>query len=278
MGVPTWVQDRLRPFETLLERLVAVGFVSTGVVLAAQTFLALFPLLIAVSALLPAEAAVGVQNTMRDRFGLSGETDQAVQHLVGSRDDLRGGITVFGTIVVLASATSFTRALQRTYELAWELPKAGLRGSMRGLVWLVSLVAYVAVLGTAIRLAGSSPPGTVLRAVLVVTGSVLLWWWTPYLLLLGRVRARALLPGGLITAGSLLVLGAVGSVVVPRTVRSNERQFGTIGVVFAIESWLVVVGCTIVGCAVVAAVLVQTDGPLGRLARGTATVDGWRRT
>src|SRR4029450_2228317 len=133
---------------------------------------------------------------------------------------------------------------------------------------LRTLVAYLVVLGTAIRLAGASPPGTGLRSVLVVVGSVLLWWWTPYLLLLGRVRLRALLPGGLIPAGSLLVLGAVGSVVVPRAVRSNERQFGTIGVVFAIESWLVVVACTIVGCAVVAAVLVQTDGPLGRLARG----------
>ena len=272
-----WVEERLRPFETLLQRLVSVGFVSTGVVLAAQTFLALFPLLIAVSALLPPGAAASVENTMRERFGISGETDQAVQHLVGSREDLRGGISAIGVIVVLASATSFTRALQRTYELAWDLPKAGLRGSVRGLVWLVSLVAYVTVLGTAVRLAGSSPPGTVLRTVLVVAGSVLLWWWTPYLLLLGRVRARALLPGGLITAGALLVLGAVGSVVVPRTVRTNERQFGTIGVVFAIESWLVVIACTIVGCAVVAAVLVQTDGPLGRLARGTAEVDGWRR-
>jgi membrane protein len=278
MGVPGWVEDRLRPFATLADRLITVGFISTGVVLAAQTFLALFPLLIAASALLPPAAAGTLQNAMRQRFGLSGATDAAVTQLVSNRTDLRGGLTAVGVIVVLASATSFTRALQRTYELSWDLPRLGLRGSVRGLVWLLGLVAYIALLGTAARLAGASPPGTALRAVLVVVGSVLLWWWTPYLLLLGRVRARALLPGGLLTAAALMVLGAVGEVLVPRTIRSNERHFGTIGVVFAIESWLVVICCTIVGCTVVAAVAAQTDGPIGRLVRGSAAVDGWRRT
>jgi len=106
---------------------------------------------------------------------------------------------------------------------------------------------------------------------------LLLWWWTPYVLLLGRVRARALLPTGLVTGAALLVLGRVSSVVVPRAIRGNERQFGTIGVVFAIESWLVVVAGAVVGAAVMSAVLAQAAGPLGRLARGTADVDGWRR-
>jgi membrane protein len=277
MGVPRWLEDRRRRFAMLIERLVAVGFISTGVVLAAQTFLALVPMLIAASALLPPTAAGSLQNTMRQRFGISGATDTAVNQLVSSRSDLRGSLTVLGAIVVLASATSFTRALQRTYELSWDLPRLGLRGSVLGLVWLLGLVVYLALLGTAVRLAGSGPPGTALRAGLVIAGSILLWWWTPYLLLHGRVRARALLPGGLLTAAALLVLGAVGSAVVPRTIRSNERQFGTIGVVFAIESWLVVICCTIVACTVVAAVAAQTDGAIGRLVRGRAAVDGWRR-
>jgi hypothetical protein len=81
----------------------------------------------------------------------------------------------------------------------------------------------------------------------------------------------------LLTAAAMLVLGKVSTVVVPRTIRNNERQFGTIGVVFAIESWLVIVGCTIVAAAVVGAVLAQTGGPIGRLARGPAGPDAWRR-
>jgi membrane protein len=166
--------------------------------------------------------------------------------------------------------------MQRVYELAWGLPRLGLRGRIRGLMWLFGVVAYVALLGTAVRLAGRGATRTVLRGVLVTTGGVLLWWWTPYVLLDGRVRPRALLPGGVLTAGALLALGLVGSVYVPRSVRTNERQFGTIGVVFAIESWLVVVGRVLVGAAVVAAVAAQTDSRLGRLWRGTKDVAGWR--
>jgi len=271
------VPERLtRPFETLIERMVSVGFVSSGVILAAQTFLALTPLLMAVTAWLPQEAAAGVQESLRERFGLSGSTDEAVTQLVNNRDQLRGGLTVFGTIFVLASATSFTRALQRVYELAWGLPRLGIRGSVRGLMWLAGLVGYVALLSVAVSLAGAGTSGTVLRTVVVTMGAVLLWWWTPYILLDGRVRARALLPGGILTAAAMLTVGLIGSVLLPRSVRSNERQFGTIGVVFAIESWLVVVACVLVGTAVVAAVAAQAGGPLGRLWRGSADVAGWR--
>jgi len=266
-------------FGALIDRLAAVSFIQTGVVLAAQTFLALFPLLIAATALLPPATATSVAESARARLGLGGgTTEETMQQLVANRSDLRGSLTVIGVIVVLASATSFTRALQRLYERAWSLPRVGLRGSLRGLIWLVGLIVYFTLLTVALRLAGPDGPGVVLRPVLFTIGAVLLWWWTPFFLLLGRVRARALLPGALITAAAMGVLGKVSSVVVPRTVANNERQFGTIGAVFAIESWLVVVSCTLVVAVVVSAVLGQADGPLGRLARGTSDVDGWRRT
>src|SRR4029434_120277 len=107
--------------------------------------------------------------------------------LIKTRAELQGGLTVFGLLVVFASATSFTRALQRVYELAWGLPRLGIRASLRGLAWLLAVVAYLAVLGTAIRFAGAGVPGTLLRSVLATSGAVLLWWWTPYVLLVGRV-------------------------------------------------------------------------------------------
>lgn len=266
-----------RIFAALINRFGAVGVVQSGIVLAAQIFLALFPLLIGIVALLPSSIGSGVAATMRARMGVSGSTDRAVTQLFAGRDDLQGGITIAGLIVVVGSATAFTRALQRVYERSWGLPRLGIRGSIRGIVWLVGLVAYLVALGTAIRYAGNGLPGTLLRTGLVVAAAVLLWWWTPYVLLLGRVRPRALLPCGLLTATAMLALGKVSTVVVPRTIRSNERRFGTLGVVFAIESWLVIVGCTIVVASVIGAVLAQTGGPIGRLARGRAELDAWRR-
>jgi len=203
-GVVRWV---FRTFGTLIERLVEVGFVQSGVVLAAQTFLALFPLLIAVVAIFPPSVGETVADTMRRRLGIAGSADATVQDLVASRDDLHAGITVLGAVVVLASATSFTRALQRVYEVSWGLPRLGLRSRVRGLLWLVGLVVYLVMLSTAIHLAGTSTPGTVFRTFLIVVAMLLLWWWTPYVLLLGRVRARALLPTGLVTGAAFSFLG-----------------------------------------------------------------------
>jgi membrane protein len=267
----------LRTFATLLERLASVGFVYSGVVLAAQTLMALLPLLIVVVALLPTWAGASLADTLRARLGVSGETDQAVGHLVASRPQLQG-LSLIGIVVVIASATSFTRALQRVYELSWGLPRLGLRGSIRGLVWLVALASYLGVIGVALHYLRGEGPATALKVALSVVGAVGLWWWTPYVLLMGRVRLRSLLPCGALTGVAMLVMGRISAVVVPRTVRSNERQFGTIGVVFALQSWLVVLSCTIVAAAVVGAVAAQTTGPLGALARGSTDPEGWRRS
>jgi membrane protein len=261
-------------FGGLIERLAAVGVVTSAVVLAAQAFLALIPLLLAIIALAPPSVADVLIGQMRDRFGISGDTNTMIVELTGQRDQLRSTITVVSAVVVLLSATAFTRALQRTYEAAWGLPRVGLRGSLRGLVWLAGLVVYLTLIGLGLRLAGGGVPGSVVRGVLVVAGALLLWWWTPFLLLLGRVAPRALIPTGVLTAAGALTLGAVSNVVVPRMVRTNERQYGTIGAVFAIESWFVVVAAAIVLAGVAGAWLGQHPGRLGQAIRGA---EGWER-
>jgi membrane protein len=272
------IQHRVRSsLGGLIERLAEVSVLTSGVVLAAQAFLALTPLLLAVIAFAPPDLAGVLTGQMRARFGLSGSTDALVVDLTTRRENLRSTVSAISAVVVLVSATAFTRALQRVYEGAWGLPRVGLRGSVRGLVWLAGLVAYLSLLGLGLRLAGGGVPGTLIRGTLLTIGALLLWWWTPYLLLLGRVRARAVLPTGALTAAATLTLGAVSNVVVPRMVRSNEHQYGTLGTVFAIESWLVVVGCTIVLTAVLGAWLADQPGPLGRLIRGADDPAAWLR-
>lgn len=251
-----------RVFGPLLERLASVGLVQSAVVLAAQTFLALFPLLMAVAAIAPPQIATALRQTFAGRLGLAGQADQAVQTLLSKQGHVAGGVTVVGLLVVLASATAFTRSLQRVYENAWQVPRLGLRGTLRGVIWLVGLVAYLALLALALRLVGGGPIGSVSRPVLAGAANVLLWWLTPFVLLSGRVKLRALIGTGVLTGGLLIVLGLVSRVVMPRTIRTNEQRYGTIGVVFAVESWLVVVAGVIVAAAVVAAMVAQrTWGP-----------------
>jgi membrane protein len=184
-----------RAFGTLIDRLAAVGLIQSGVVLAAYTFLALLPLLIVVVAFFPSGVAEAIADTMRRRLGLA-DTEGTVRRVMNSRESLRGSTSIFGVVVALVSATAFTRALQRVYELSWGLPRLGLRGSVRGVVWLIGLVAYVAVISSAVRLTGSGGIGPAVRALLLALGAVLLWWWTPYVLLLqSGARAATLRPG-----------------------------------------------------------------------------------
>jgi membrane protein len=144
-----------------------------------------------------AAPAQSLLDTMRDRFGLSGGSATAVA-LVANRDETRGTLSVVGFVLIIGSAIAFTRALQRVYERAWDLPKLGLRGVWRGIAWLVGLLAYLGVLTAAVQVTRSPHVGGAIGLVL--------WWWTPFLLLGGRVRWRALAPGALITGFAQLVL------------------------------------------------------------------------
>jgi membrane protein len=268
------VQLRGRLVLAVLSRMRATLVVESSLVLAAQAFLALFPVVIVFAALAPTGVSSELLDALRDRFGLGGTSATAVRQLIVDRDDVRGSLSFVGVLLVLGSATSFTRALQKVYERAWDLPKLGLRGAWRGAAWVAGLIVYLGLLTLAVRISHSLHIGGSLGAV----AAVFLWWWTPYLLLGGRVRGRALVPGAILTAIAQLALSLVGATVLPRTVRSSESQFGPIGVVFAVESWLIVVcGAVVVSTAVTAA-LVRVDGPVGRAFRGTPDPDGWRRT
>jgi membrane protein len=262
----------------VLDRIEEVAFLQSAVVMAAQAFMALFPLLIVAIALAPSSLGQDIANVAQARLGLSGHTGDEVNHLVAYRADLQGTASVFGVIVVLASATSFTRALQRVYETAWRLPRMGLRGSVRGLGWLIGLVAYVVLLGLAIRFtAGSAVAVSVLRLAVQCVAALALWWLTPFILLCGRVRLRPLLLTGVLTGIALIIAGAVSTAIMPGIISSNERKYGTIGAAFAVESWLVVISAVIVACAILGAVAAESENAIGRWTRGHPDPQAWRR-
>ena len=275
------IRERIEATMTLarpiLDRLIAVGSIQSAIVIAAQAFMAVFPLLIAVIAYSPAKVGNTISTFMRTRLGLSSTTAQ-VQQLVSTRSELQNSLSIFGLIVVLASATSFTRALQRVYERSWQLPPGGVRGSLRGLLWLIGLVIYFFMLAFMFELTSSRTTGiSALRLVLSGVTAFGLWWMTPFLLLCGRVRWRALVLTGLLTGIVLVVAGKVSTVIMPRIVSSNERKYGTIGAVFAIQSWLVVMACIIVGAAILGAITTESDGWIGTWARGSSDLESWHR-
>ena len=75
-----------------------------------------------------------------------------------------GTISLLGFLLVIYSVFSLTRYLQRTYEAAWGLPPAGLRGTLNGLGGMALLLSMVAALAVVGSLLGHVPAATSSRS------------------------------------------------------------------------------------------------------------------
>ena len=95
------------------------------------------------------------------------------------------------------------------------------------------------------------PIAAPLVLLLGVALNAVLWLWTSAVLPNRRVRLRALLPAALLGAVALEVLKVVGTLVVPHLVRSSSALYGSIGVVFGMLLWLLVLGRLVVYVAVI---------------------------
>ena len=198
-------------------------------------------------------------NRLIDRFDLSGSAAESVHNAfeapIGS-----SAAGLIGAVLVLGTALSFTRAMQRLYESCWRLDRRGLKGSGWGLAWLGEILIWI---GIQPYLDLWLPEGVHLATSLAA--AVVLWLSTPYLLLGRRVHNRLLAPGAALTAAAMTLAGVVSAVVMPEIVASSSRQFGAIGVAFALLSWLTSVAIVIMGCAVVGAELADRGGAASRL-------------
>ena len=167
--------------------------------------------------------------------------------------EVRSTLSVLGFLVLVVSALSFCRLLQRLYERAWRLPSLGVRGTPAQLAWL----------GRGGRVPGGGrraqhgrgPLARAARGAAVsLAFGVALWLWTPYLLLGRRVPRRRLRVTAVLTAVSLTAMSLASIVYMPHAIASSAGRFGAIGVAMAMVSWLIGVAFVIVGATVVAAV------------------------
>jgi membrane protein len=232
------------------ERFFAVQGVDRAVALAAQAFSALIPLLMVYSAVVSRGEGEDFADRLIDSFDLHGSSAATVREAFTSSQTIDDSASLFGALLLIVAALSFSRALQRLYEGAYGLPKLGMRNSHRGLEWLVLVAAYWSVRPVVAGLFGS----TVLRVTASLALGAALWTATPYLLLGRRLAWRRLLPGAVLAAVGMTVLGASSVIWLPRAIASSADQFGAMGVAFALLSWLVAAGFVLVGAATAGAV------------------------
>jgi membrane protein len=239
-----------------VERTLELRPFDRGLALASRAFVALLPLAIVMSALSPAARNGGFAGGLIDRFQLDGKGAQAVRELFATPSEVKGGVTAFGILVMLYSVYSFARLLARTYEAAWHLPKAGVGGAARGILWVLELALYVALLAPLRRFVDDNA-GNVVADVVALSLATLVWLVTPYLLLAGRVPYRALLPTALLTAASLGIASAFSIIYMPNAITTSAARYGLVGVAFTFVSWLIGIGIVVVIAAAIGAVTAE---------------------
>jgi membrane protein len=250
------------------ERMLEIEFVDRSVALAGKAFVSFFPLVIVVAAFASERARSSIITLVTFRLGMRGDALTLARESFASSDDIRKATGLLGLVLALLFATSFTTALQRVYLHAWRRPPpAGAGAYWRGVTWLLVMLASLAVLG-ALRAAPENglEAGLFVIVSLAVTSG--LWWFTAWFLLLGDVRARVLLPTGVITALALAGFAASAQIWMPGLVAGNDAQFGFFGVALALVTWFSgAATCVLIG-ACAGSVFAEDTGLIGRLIRG----------
>jgi membrane protein len=240
-----------------------VGFdgIDRSMGLAAQAFTAIFPLIIVLSGLLQGSHGDSFGAVLAQKFDLTGDAADAARRAFPETGDLTQSVTFFSVLILLISALSFARALQRLYEKVWDLEPRGMRDTPYGLAWLAGVCVYVSLHPL---LHDVLPQWAHLPA--SVAGGVVVWLGTPWLVLARRVYWRRLLPQAILTSFGMGVLLLGSEIYLPRATASAASQFGTIGFAFTLVSWLFGAAIVVAGTAALGRCVV--DVPPGR---------AWRR-
>nr|WSW65546.1 YihY/virulence factor BrkB family protein [Streptomyces sp. NBC_00995] len=262
-GFRSGAESRFPVLSELTSRLVSGNLLDAGTRLAAQAFLAAVPLLFALAAFAPQSVRDQLRESLRAMFGLTGPSDHELQQVLGrsAPDGLRETTGIVGALVALVSATSFSRAMARVCERAWVLPRAGTRiAAWRWAVWLLALLVVVLLQDPFRNGFGAGLWLGVPVFFLVSTG---VWLWTQHLLLANRIGWLPLLPGALLAPAATSALGLTARLYMPGALNRALGEYGSLGLVLTMLSWLIVVCGALTFAFTIGAVLAQ-EPPLNR--------------
>ena len=255
-----------------VERLVEVELFDRAVALASQAFVALIPFLVIAAAVMPYDQQPSFADSIISRFHLTGDSAEAVDTLFATPGGATSPLNAVGVFLLVVSALSFCRAMQRLYEKAWRLSTRGIRSTGSHLMWLLLAAVYGSI-GTTLNTTAGDWLGPAGRLIVGFGLSYLVWMWTPYLLLGRRVERRALRVTGILTATGMTAFGIASLFYMPRSITASAEQFGSIGIAIAIVSWLIGAGFVLVVAAAFGAVLadrssrIRPSTPRGRRRR-----------
>ncbi len=255
---------------TLWRRLDALDFMSQAMTLAAILLLTALPFFIVFSALVGRNFSAALSR----HLGLSQQAATIVERLFGPAAETSTTVTAFGVAFLVLGILGAASSVQALYERVFGLEHRGLRDALRLVAWVGALVGWVAAMSAIGPLLRGLWSGQVFLGLVSFAGTALFFWWTMWVLLGGRIRWRDLLPSAVATSVCWVGLGLFSSFFFSQAIVSNSRQYGEIGVIFVLMSWLIAIGVVLVLGAVAGALWrergVVTSELLGRLRRRRA--------
>ena len=227
---------------TFWTRLSAADFINSSLMLAALLLMCFLPFLIVLSA----AAGRDVRQSIIIRMGLNHQAAAAVDGLISSGETAVTTLSVFGLAWLVFGSFGISATLQSWYHKVYDEPPSqrAAKQLTAQAFWLVAFLAYLTVQVLIGRQVGSFG-AHVLIFVAQFGCAVVFWTFSPYLLLLGRIAWRAALPGGIATGLCLTGLSVFSALVLSSSVVSGNENYGPVGVVTALLSYLIGFGVCI---------------------------------
>lgn len=230
--------------------------------IALQTFISIFPLIIvaiAVVGFVSADDPTFGRDVVNE-LGLTGEEADSMIEAIENAKDSRQAASIVGLAGLLYSGLNLVAAVQRSIDSAWQTVGKGLKDKLRAFLWLIG-ASVIFASSFALSAALNFLPGF-LAPVSILVGlgvNIALFTWT--FTELGRLPIgwRAFLPGAVLCAVGFEVLKVVGSVYVPKLVADSSALYGSLGIVFALLTWLALFGRLLVYGSVVNVVRWEDD-------------------
>jgi membrane protein len=218
-------------------RLNAVDFMNSSMQFAVLAMLCLFPFVFFVSA----ESGGDARHALIARLGLDQKAARDVNQLMSSGSHAVTDLSIVGLALVLLGAISIASTLQLWYQRVYEQPPAPnwARQLANRLLWLGGLIVYLTVQDfswTQLKHLGGARVTTYIATFIL---ALAFYWWTPHVLLMGRITWRELFAAAIATAVCVTGLGVFSALLFSGQVVSGAADYGPIGVVTVLVSYLI---------------------------------------
>jgi membrane protein len=243
----TWVVDSY--VVAVVRRFFQLELLERSFGLAAQAFVALLPLVIAVVSVFVSDSGALIATQISERYGLDQLARTAIESLFSATSDV---VTVSWLALVMAalSAFSLSRRLARTYAAIFEVAPLRPNQTWRGLVWIVLQLGLFIATST-LRDIYRTQGGLVGAAALI--GLLGTWFfvdWFGVRLLVPNVANRLVIASAVVSGIGRLGVAVWSAFYMPSALSEQAAQYGPIGVTFAIFTYLLVNVVVYVGAPV----------------------------